>query len=150
MKLGLFYLDLSEIKLQLLNSISELIFELNGLFSLKYQELLKRINHLFQILEKKLLMEPKNLDDYLLLKNYLVSDTFIHEKDELHHEIHILTNLKNINDEFHVEIEPEIMNEILLAEKKEKVIWDIKIEVERKIDSLKPKFGKILEERSQM
>lgn len=106
--------------------------------------------HLFQILQKKLLLEPKNLDDYLFLKKYLASNNLVQDKDELNQEIHILTHLKKINDQFYVEVEQEIMNEILLAENKGKVIWDKKIEVEGKLESLKPKFGKILEESSQM
>jgi hypothetical protein len=143
------YIDISELRIQLINSIEELIFKLNQFFPIKFNDMLKRVNSLFQSLQRKLLMDPKNLEDYLFLKNYLESESLLDDKKELENEIKRLKKLKEIEQEFLVEIHYELEHEILIAEDKSEVVWAIKNEVQGKLESLKPKFRKILDENSQ-
>lgn len=146
---GFFLVELGEIKSLLLTSLNQLISRLNRLFEKTISEVLIKNSKVYDEFMLKLTKEPKTLEEYIEVKSYLNGQLYERNCDELTTDMKFLIQCIATLDIFLIEVPENLVEKCYIS-----IAWIEKIEVTRKnadikLEEMKPKMKKIIEEKKK-
>ena len=143
-------INVSELKSDYLEAIKDLLSKFQAAFLTKIQKLIESIGEIYNQLFQSIELEPNTLEEYIEIKGYLTSDSFKIKRNRMIEDIKALKNCISCVDKFLIPLEENLFQVSLEA-----FTWQTKIKAFRKaakfrLNEMKPKFYKVLEERKNV
>ena len=144
---GFFLINISELKSDYLDTITEYLSRFDSAFIEKISKLLESTGEIYNILLQSIEQEPKTLEEYIEIKKYISSASFKDKKNQMNEDINALKNCIDSMEKFLINIEENLLQISLEAFTWPSKISRFKRMAKAKLNEMKPKFYKVLEER---
>lgn len=144
---GAIVVDISELKEQYLNSLNEILSLFQAAFLSKISKLIDLTEEAHNQLIESIKIEPKSLEEYIEIKKYLTSIDFKTKRNRMIENIDALKLCLDSIEKFVIEIDANLLQISLEAFTWPSKIKTFRKEKKMKLNEMKPKFLKVIEER---
>lgn len=144
---GFFLIEVKELKNLFISSINQIISRLNKLYEKTIYEILLRNNKLFEDFMERLTREPKDLEEYIEIKLYINGKQYQQSCDDLVQDMRLLNNCISTLNTFCISIPDTLIEKCYISSSWIPKIEITKKETDNKLDEMRPKMKKNIEER---
>lgn len=133
-----------------MEAIKDLLAKFQTAFLTKIQKLIESTGEIYNQLTQSIEIEPKTLEEYIEVKGYITSTAFKDKRRRMSEDIQALKKCIACLDKFLIPLEENLSHISIEA-----FTWPMKIKAFRKaaklrLNDMKPKFLKVLDERKNV